>query len=290
LRKYHLLFSLIFIALLSGCDKWRNAGSLSFTGENRTAVARVKDKFLYADEIQGLAAKGLSREDSIDIIERFTDAWVRRQVFLSKAGEFGDMNETEIERKLEDYKQTLVAYEFQKRYIARNLDTLVSETQLQDYYQKNSESFVLKHTVMRGRYLKVPVDAPGAEKLNSLFRSEREEDIAELTSYASRFAQEYFLDTHEWHDFDAIVKKAPALESALSGSGKFIIARDNQFQYLLLLKETRSKGAKAPLSFVKGQIRNSILNNRKVKMINTLEDEVYNEAKKNNEFDIYGQS
>ncbi len=288
--KTYFLCCFTLLALLCSCDNWPKAGNSSIAGDNRTAVARVKDKFLYADEIQGLAVKGLSRKDSIEIIERFTNAWVRRQVFLSKAGEADEVNEAEIERKLVDYKQTLVAYEFQKRYIAHNLDTLITEAQLEEYYQKNIESFILKHTVIRGRYLKVPLDAPGIDKLYNLMSSDKEEDLNELASYASRFAQEYFLDTQEWHDFDDIVKKTPVVENIFVSSAKFAAAKDSEFQYLFLLKESRTKGAKAPLSFVKNRIRNSILNNRKVKIINTLEDEVYNEAKKNNEFDIYGQS
>jgi hypothetical protein len=43
----------------------------------------------------------------------------------------------------------------------------------------------------------------------------------------------------------------------------------------------------SPIEFVKDDIRNLILNKRKVDLAKQLEEEVYNEAKKDDDFEIY---
>ena len=65
------------------------------------------------------------------------------------------------------------------------------------------------------------------------------------------------------------------------------ISSDDEFNYYLKIKEYKISGEISPLEFVRDDIVNIIINRRKIKLADQLRDEVYNQAKRNNDFEIY---
>jgi hypothetical protein len=62
---------------------------------------------------------------------------------------------------------------------------------------------------------------------------------------------------------------------------------DDNYLYFLKVVEYRISDNISPLEFVKDDIRNIILNKRKVELAKKLEDEVYNNAVSEKEFEVY---
>ena len=56
--------------------------------------------------------------------------------------------------------------------------------------------------------------------------------------------------------------------------------------YFVNIKGFKIKNSLSPLSFEKENIRNIILNRRKLELISKMKEDVYNEAVKNKEFEI----
>ena len=67
----------------------------------------------------------------------------------------------------------------------------------------------------------------------------------------------------------------------------YIESEDKDYLYFIKILEYKISDQISPLQFVKDEIENIIINKRKLKLSNQLEEKIYNQAKKNNDFKIY---
>lgn len=259
----------------------------------RQAIARANNTVLYLDELAGIATPGILATDSISRVEAYINSWIRKQLLIQEASRKIDFNEAEIERKILDYRYSLIAYEYQSHYIKQNLDTAVRAEEIEVYYKENTDNFVLKQNIVRATFMKVPKSAPKTNRIKDLIFSNREKEAAELKSYCLSFSAAYHLSDSTWMVFDELVRNSPLAE--IPNKIQFLKANPyyetsvDEYLYFLRVLEYRISDNVSPLEFVKDDIRNIILNKRKVELARKLEDEVYNEALENQEFEIYNK-
>ena len=53
---------------------------------------------------------------------------------ISESGASDDIFEQEIDKQVEEYRNSLLIFEFQKAIVKQNLDTIVEKEEIQDYY------------------------------------------------------------------------------------------------------------------------------------------------------------
>lgn len=258
-------------------------------GGERKAVARVNTTYLYKDELAGIA-RGTS-PDSTSHTEAYIDSWIRKQLLIQEAAKKIAINEAEIERKILDYRYSIIAYEFQNYYIKQHLDTAVSKSEIETYYQNNLDNFILKQNIVQATFIKVPKSAPRTDKIKSLVSSTREKDQQELKSYCLSFSAAYHISDQTWMVFDELVKNSPLAEFPnkiqFLKTTPYYETSDEAYLYFLKVDQYRISDNVSPLEFVMDDIRNIILNKRKVELAKKLEDEVYNEGVTKKEFEIY---
>jgi hypothetical protein len=259
----------------------------------RTAVARVDENYLYIDELEGVVPVGAPKEDSISRTEAYVNSWIRKQLLIRQASRQIDINKAEVERKLLDYRYSLIAYEYQAYYIKQNLDTVVAPLEIEQYYKEHIDNFVLKQNIVRATFLKIPETAPRTKKINDLLFSSREKDRDELKSYCLSFAAAYHLADSTWMQFDELVKGSPLVE--LPNKVQFLKrtpyyeTSDETYLYFLKVEEYRISDNVSPLEFARDEIANIILNKRKVELAKRLDDEVFSHAQEKNEFEIFNK-
>jgi hypothetical protein len=283
--------ALLLLLASSSCDFIKRKNN---TGNNdsRVAVARVDQTFLYHDELTGIVPSGSNKEDSTERMQAYINSWVHKQLLIRQAGKQININKAEVERKLLDYRYSLIAYEYQTAYIKQHLDTLVSAQEIETYYKQYNTNFVLKQNIVRATYLKVPQSAPRIKKIKDLIFSVKEKDKEELKSYCLSFAAAYHLADSTWMQFDDLVKDSPLAD--LPDKVQFLKrtpyyeTTDDTYLYVLNVEEYRISDSVSPLEFVREEITNIILNKRKVALAKQLDEEVFNKAKENEEFEIYG--
>jgi len=66
----------------------------------------------------------------------------------------------------------------------------------------------------------------------------------------------------------------------------FFETNDSLFTYLIRINEYKTIESSAPASLVQDKIRNLILNKRKSELINRMQQQIFEEALKNKEFEI----
>ncbi len=278
--------------LLNSCDLIQRKKETD-SGTERPAVARVDETYLYKDELTGIVPPGTPKEDSVSRAEAYVNSWIRKQLLIRQAGRQIDINKAEVERKLLDYRYSLIAYEYQTYYIKQNLDTVVAQADIEQYYKEHLDNFVLKQNIVRATFLKVPQSAPRTKKIKDLIFSTREKDRDELKSYCLSFAAAYHLSDSSWMQFDELVKASPLVE--LPDKVQFLKRNpyyetsDEAFLYFLKVDEYKISDNISPLEFVRDDIANIILNKRKVELAKRLDDEVFSKAQENNEFEIFNK-
>ncbi len=255
------------------------------------AVARVGTKTLYLTELREMVPANVPKPDSINLAHRYVENWIKKELMLNEASSKAKVDEADIERQVQDYRYSLIQYEFEKQYLRNNLDTIVPTAALEKYYQENKTNFVLEQNIVRAFFVKVAKPIAQLVRIKALINTTDAKSKQELASLSQRFASEYHLNDSVWVDFDKLISGSPWMPwtnkaSLLQPNGRAEVA-DNEFVYLLRVVECKTAGQTAPLAFAEDEIRGMILNQRKVSLVNDLEKKVYERAKANKEFEIY---
>lgn len=285
------LWAIPILFTLQHCDLIRMKDkSEAAEDAGRVAVARVNKSYLYKDDLAGIVPPGTPREDSAGRVEAYINSWIRKQLLMQEALKKISINEAELERKIMDYRYSLIAYEYQAYYIRQHLDTAISKTDIENYYSENRDNFILKQNIVRATFIKVPKSAPRTNKIRDLILSKKEKDREELKSYCLSFSAAYHLSDSAWMVFDELVKNTPLAE--IPNKVQFLRnytyyeTTDDNFIYFLKVDEYRISDNVSPLEFVRDEIKNILLNKRKVELVRRLEDEIYAEALRNKEFEV----
>ena len=291
--KHWTIFSSLMLMLLYfvSCDlvkvKQDNEGKVDLP----KPIARVNSTYLYPSDLEGIVPPGTSASDSIDRVSIYIKNWIRKQLLIDEATSKIDFDEADIQRKILDYRYSLIAYGYQEYYINQNLNKDVTEKEVQDYYNENSDNFLLKQNIIRGIFIKVPKDAPKINQLKRLIFSSRKKNIEELKSYCFSYATNYSLEDSTWINFEEIIKNTPLAEVPnkvqFLRTRKYVESFDENSKYFLRIKEFKKTDDIAPLQVVRDQVVDIIINKRKVKLARHLEKEVYDKAVESNAFEIY---
>jgi hypothetical protein len=281
---------LIGFLILLGCDLIKMKKDHAESDGTRQPVARVNNAYLYKDELSGIVNTVVNKDDSAGLVEAYIDSWIRKQLLIQEASKKININEAELERKILDYRYSLIAYEYQSHYVKQHLDTVVAAEEIEKYYKNNIDNFILKQNIVRATYIKVPKNAPNTKKIKDWIFSTNEKDEKELKTYCLSFSLAYHLADSSWMIFDELVRNSPLAEIPnkvqFLKSNPYYEVEDDNYLYYLKVVEYRISDNVSPLEFVRDEITNIILNKRKVELAKKLEDEVYNDALEKEEFEI----
>jgi hypothetical protein len=285
--KLYLLFALA--VLFTGCDLIRRKPD---PAENpRKAVARVNNVLLYEDELEGIATSGVTKDDSTARVLAYVNSWIRKQLVMQEAEKKININEAEVERKILEYRYSLIGYEYQNFYIRKNLVDSVSEKEISQYYMDHKDNFILKKNIVRATFIKVPKGAPRTNRIKAMLYSEKPKDLEALKSYCLSFSSAYHLSDSSWVEFDKLAVNSPLADIPnkiqFLRSFNYYETNDSDHLYFLKIDAYKISDNESPLEFVRSDIKNIILNKRKAELSRKLENEIYENAVRNKQFEIY---
>jgi len=283
---------LIVILLVSACEliQVKNESTVSQTNK---PLARVKDKYLYVLDIQGVVPKDANPLDSVNTVKRYIQNWIKKQLMITEAESNIEYDQAEIQRKMLDYRYALLVYEYEKLYINKNLSTKVNDEELAAYYQKNKDKFLLKQNILRGIFLQLPKDSNKKNDIKRLMNLKSEKSKSQLRTLSLRFATKSHLEDTIWLKFDDMFQNTPEQNTSnrvqflRENQNRVIETSDDNFVYLYRIDEFKIQDEISPLEFVKDEIRNIIINKRKTELTEKLEQDVYDAAVKNKQFEVY---
>jgi hypothetical protein len=283
------ILSMLALALY-GCE-FLGMESENKTDDTSNLVARVGNTYLYKTDIANLTDSKISPQDSAEIVNKFIDNWIRKELFIKEATSNNRIDQSEIQRKVEAYRYTLISYEYQRLKVEEQLNKDVSEDEIFQYYEDNIENFQLRQNILRGRYLKISQKAPKKADVRRWIKSDRPADLEQLKSYGFQFASDYSIQDSTWINFDELTKNSPfsTVENKVQflRRNRYVEESDSLYLYLFRIHEFKLSEQVSPLEYVKDDIKNIIINKRKVEIAKSLENKVYERAKRNDDYEIY---
>lgn len=287
MRPYRSLACILpLILALTGCDL---TGKFSADAE-REAVARVHDRYLYRDELAEIIQPGLPTKDSLQLASNYIQNWIRNELVLYKAESNLDDEKKNVDRKLEEYRNSLIRYIYEREFIRQNLDTTVSKSEIEKYYEDNKSNFELRDNIVKALYVKVRKNAPKVNQVRNWYKSDLAKDRKLLTDYCNQYASDFMQDDTTWHSFDELLKKMPSKifdKESFLRNNTTMEAEDSTDYYFIKIREYKMRESQSPLSFVQDDIRVMIVNKKKLDLIREAEKAIYDEALKKNEFEIF---
>lgn len=282
-------FILLYILVLAGCDRFTSGPDPEQIKNN--AIARVDEQYLFREDLATIFPEKISAEDSAQIAERFINNWIRKQLMIMESAKNVPYNQEELERKVQDYRNSLLIYEYEKQYVQKNLNKEIGTAEVEEYYNSNQDNFQLKQNIIKGIFIKVPKNAPKLANLRKFADLKQADDMAKLKSYAYRFATEFMVDDSVWVNFDELIVGTPLMSIPNKvqwlKNNKYVETNDEDYIYILNIRDYKINDELSPLEFVQDQIETIILNKRKTKLAAQLNENVFKNARDKNEFEIY---
>jgi len=280
--KYQLI-ALLLTFLMISCNESPSKGSGKI-------LAKAQDHYLYASDLAGLVPAGTSKKDSIEITKNFIHDWIRQKLVIIQAEENLPKAQKDFSKELDEYRNSLLVYRYESKLISEKLDTVITQKEIEDYYTQNKDNFELKDNIVKVLYVKLAPKDANLSKIRSLLKSGKEEDKQRLETICASAAVNYYLDDKSWLLFNDLLKEIPIEtydQEAYLQNHRFIEMTDDNFTYLVNFREFEIKEGVSPLSFEIENIRNILINKRKMLLIDNLEKSTYTKAEKNKEFEIY---
>ena len=209
---------LLIVSLITGCNFLNKNKENGQTTSLK--VASVNDRVLPLEELRQMYPDHLNPEDSISITSALIDRWIKKEVFLFEA-ERSVMDMDKLNRLVEDYRESLIIHEYEGELLSQFTDTVVTEEQIQQFFNQNPDQFKLKKTIIRynlaifpresleGSYSKVKKLWDGMEE------NQQNLDI-ELIKYLDLYAEEFILDT-SWFGLYNSSNQSPPAAATLCG-------------------------------------------------------------------------
>ncbi|HTB05768.1 MAG TPA: hypothetical protein VK806_02360 [Bacteroidia bacterium] len=287
MNRYSFFSAVFVVAVLSSCVYFKKDKK-----PETKPIAKAYENFLYPNDIKGIVPKGSKPADSISIVKEFIQHWLDEQTLLHQAENNLTEQQMDLSKQIEDYKNSLIIYTYEKELVRQKLDTNVTNAEVEEYYNQNKKDFQLKNDIVKIIYVKVRHKAPGTDKLRSLMTSDNPKDKEKLAKYCYQYAENFFLDESAWLMFDDVLKEIPIQTYnedlfLQNNNNHFVQIDDTARSYFLSIKGYMVKNSMSPLSFEKENIKKILLNKRKMELIDDMKKNLLNDAMGKNEVQVY---
>lgn len=251
-------------------------------------LAQVFDYKLHFDDIKDLIQGYDTPEDSVQQVRSLTEHWVRDRLILVEA-EKNFPKEANLNKLLEDYRQSLLRHFFEQRTLEERLDTVITEDDLLNYYEANKEQHRLESGILRGYYFKINKPLARGDKILQWWKTFPREHLQDVFTYAGRNADTNWPDTSQWHEMQMVIKLFPqgTLSPAAIRSNRGIVREGRDFIYLLYPVEVYYEQDIAPLSRIRQQAARFILHQRELELLDRIKKEIYDRDIQNERVKIY---
>ena len=283
-KLYIIAITLVVLPALSSCR-----AISSFLGSDEV-VASVGSDNLYRSDLEALIPKGIASEDSVRLASQYINSWASDRVYLKIAEEQLSKSERDVTKELEDYRRSLLKYRYEQLYVNERLDTAVTDSQVQDYFDSHQDKFILPRPVVKARFLAIFSDSPAKEQIRKRMSSDDVNVLVEADSLAFSAAHRYVGWNDEWVDVTILAKEfgMDYTEVLAKRKGDWVeMEGEAGLSRIAYISDMVKEGELAPVEYAAQSIRDMIISTRKQKLIMDLEQDLLKDARDNGKFVIY---
>lgn len=253
-------------------------------------VARAYSTYLQQSELSGIVPADASPSDSIAIVNSYINNWIRNQLLLHQAERNLTSGQKDFSKQLNDYRNSLVIYKYESELVRQNLDSLISEKELAAYYQANPDNFVLKEDIVQFVYLKISEDVPQIEQIRRLLNEGFIENQDSVSFYALQYCDDYAMMNDQWIPLSRLLSIVPLqtvdVNTFFEGDA-FVEYYSKPHYHFIYFTGYKLKGDISPFEYELENIKLILLNRRKKMLIKDMHNEIYEQARQNNDFEYF---
>lgn len=254
-------------------------------------IASINNNYLYSKDIESLIPNNVSKKDSALIVKSIISNWAVQELLKQKAEENLTLQENTTYNKLvQDYKESLLINGYKERLIQQQLDTIISEDEIKEYYNANKTNFRLNEELIKIKYLHFGNDLLDQKEIINHFKSDKEEDLIALENQELNF-KAINLNDSTWIKLEDVLLKIPKFKEEpreyLLKKSKYVQKEDSLGLYLVAVKDVLKRNDIAPINYITPTIKQLVLHKRKLELIRDIEKTLLNDAIQNKNFKEY---
>ena len=279
----NITYGLFLAVFLIGCK------SAQEESDTRQKVVKVYSHVLYEEDVLKQIPFGTSYEDSISIRNSYVNSWIDSKLLLHQAELNLPLDEQDVTEKLENYRTDLLIFAYQNQLLIEKLDTNVSDLEIEKYYEDHSQNFALLDYIVKAQYVKLDSLDKNIKKVKKWIVSNKEDEFEKLEDYCYMHSSNYSFEEN-WIYLNDLLKEVPIVsynKEKLLKNNKLIEFYDNGHFYLVRIVDYKLKDGVSPLSLEKENIKRIILNDRKLKFLQSLSSDIYENAKNQKEIELF---
>ena len=270
MKRLSLIIGAFFLLLLTGCDYFEK-------NSKEVVLAECYGKYLYESDLKGIVPENATIMDSIQLVSNFIDSWVKRQVLIHQAENNLNKEELDLKKQMEEYRNSLVIYTYESQLINQKLDTVVSDDEIEAYYEQNKENFQLRNTMVRVAYVILNEDCEQKDAFKKLMSDHDTLLLQNIDVQATYYAVKSYLDVDHWMRLDELTNIVPIeifnTESFLK-KNQFVCFDMNDYTYMVRFVDYLLEESTSPLEMERDNIKSVILAQRKQALIERMRNSV----------------
>ena len=274
---------LVIAAAMTGCGQEHNH-------KGKTPLVEVSGEFLYKEDLQAALPLNISKDDSVLFAEHYIRNWIEDALLFDKAeGNIPDNDK--ISKLVENYRRALIMHTYQEELVNQKLANDISEEEINAYYEKNKELFRLDNPLVKGLFIKVPLSSPDLGNVRVWYRKNNQDIIEKLEKYSLRNAVSYDYFYDRWTSVPDVAAKIPLkvldTDANYLDKNRNVEVKDTAFCYFLHIEDFLGKDKQKPLDFARDEIKEILINLKRVEFINKVKEDLYQRASDRNNIIYY---
>lgn len=284
---YRYFFCIItaFLLLAFGCTE-------AVDHKGKTPLVQVGDNYLYMEDVMAVTPPGISEKDSAEMADRYIKNWIDDMLLYAKA-EGNIPDDAGINELVNSYRRELITHTYIEQIVSQEVENLIPDSEVEEYYNENKDAFLAVEPYIKGLYIKVPKTASGISQVRQWYKDGSERSVDKIEKYGLRNAVDYEYFYDRWRSVNDFFLRLPTdadKEKNNIGKNKNIELSDSAFYYFLHIEDYLGKGEILPLEYAGKDIREIIMNNKRVEFITKMKKDLYDEACDNNDIKYFNAS
>ena len=275
-----LIITTFLCLFLESCSNFSN-------NDSNNLVARAGEYFLYEDDLPNY----VSSDDSLIKILNFIETWAKEKVLYDLSIiNLSQLKRAEIDELVNNYRVDLYINSYKDLIVNSRIDSIVTNEQIDSFYSMNSNNFKLNENLIKYRYVKVPDDNLNVNRIRRYILRMNEQDRYFLDSLNFQFA-DLKLDDSIWFTERDVIASINFINQ--NNKSKYFIKDRlftlDEFNYtnFFIIDDMLKSGNIPPKSYLYDRIKATIINQRKLDILKSINKEILNDALKSRKYEVY---
>lgn len=269
MKAAHFLIAAIGLLFATGCGN-----------SKPNAVAHLGDAVLSMEELRERIPNNISAEDSTALAQEIIQSWLKDALVLQEAEKISDEEKLAVERRIEDYRKSLLIYSYEQDWIKKNMDTVITDDQIRAYYEANKSSMKVNEHFLQVKFCSLPEKSKDVKNMTSAFASE---DIATWEAFCIQAGAKHYYNYTTYMNWEQFAQLVPL---AIADRSQFLVQATStqkiNFNGEIIWVKIGSyllPGDSSPIEMVRSNIASILLNIRKQELLQKMKNGLYDQAK-----------